>query len=208
MPLVTRISNHLDVTTNRDRLMRFVMYAARVVAAHSTATTAARLEVLAKAMTDGRRLVRQGKYVVTAAALTKSLAAWLPAKDRQVSGLLPILHQALLFGYLFIDQFVFLSKVGLLKLNTTDVLMLRSLQSWGLSVVVKLLIDCRAALAFARAGKDWRSAEGRTILLNIAKNTLDLPVVCTYLFPSPRYNSYLVNLSGMLGVCIDIYQAF
>ena len=204
--LQDRLSKHLEVTSNRDRLMRFVMYATRVVALYQPQHKV-KLEIVAKAMTDGRRLIRQGKYLGTFASLVKALQA-APAQSEKVGVLqtaLPILQTLGLFFYFFLDQFVFLSRTGLIKLSNTDVLMQKSLQSWGISVIVKLIIDIRALKALKTS---WTSPEGNALLLSIAKNSGDLPSVLSYLFPTTPINPYLLNISGCVAVMIDIYMTF
>src|SRR3989338_8573897 len=127
-----RISQHLELTGNRDRLMRGLMFTARLVGLLAPSHKPA-ADAVALAMTDGVRLQRQFRWLMFARSfgdeLGKARRAKTPAET--AAGVLATAQSAGLCGFLLLDQLVFVSRLGLLKLAAEDRLLLASLPFLG-----------------------------------------------------------------------------
>ena len=210
-----RISQHLELTGNRDRLMRGLMFTARLVGLLAPSHKPA-ADAVALAMTDGVRLQRQFRWLMFARSfgdeLGKARRAKTPAET--AAGALATAQSAGLCGFLLLDQLVFVSRLGLLKLSAEDRLLLASLRCWAVSVLARLLLDLLSLARFHAQprpqGKESLLSlpASRPLLLSLARSLSYLPSAHAYLLPSRAAHPVFLNSTALLAILIDLYISF
>ena len=217
---VGRISRFLETCPGRDKVMRTLQYASKLVAHVYQQQTGLgpkdsrlilKLELLAKTLGDGRRLFRVGKYIGTALAVQRGVTSI--QHGLQKSSAIPhltihnvVLRNLALTLYYLLDQYVWLARLKLIEGAKLDAYSLYAMRFWSISSAISLFCDL-----YVFHFHPPKTAEGlESLKLKIVKNICDMPLAFTSSFPkyASSVSPTLTNASGLVSSVAGLILAW